>query len=99
VLGSHYEGSGFSLVEAMSCGVIPIVTDIPSFRMITNNGKIGALWSCNDAYSFYKNAKEIINKAFEVESEKALDFFSDNLSFPAITRKAKMFYESLIADS
>ncbi len=43
VLGSHYEGSGFSLVEAMSCGVIPIVTDIPSFRMMTNNGKIGTL--------------------------------------------------------
>ena len=99
VLGSHYEGSGFSLVEAMSCGVIPIVTDIPSFRMITNNGNIGALWSCNNADSFYKNAKEVLNKPFEVESKKALDFFSDNLSFPSIARKAKMFYESLIADN
>jgi glycosyltransferase involved in cell wall biosynthesis len=97
VLGSHYEGSGFSLVEAMSCGVVPIVTDIPSFRMITYKGQIGALWKCGDADSFYNIAKEIIHKPLEVESKKALDFFSDNLSFPAIARKAKIFYESLIA--
>ena len=75
VLGSHYEGSGYSLVEAMSCGVVPIVTDIPSFRMITNKGKIGALWKCGDADSFYKNAKEIINKPLEVESQKNCGLF------------------------
>jgi glycosyltransferase involved in cell wall biosynthesis len=97
VLGSHYEGSGFSLVEAMSCGVVPVVTDIPAFRMITSKGQIGALWRCSDSDSFYNIAKEIIHKPLEVESKKALDFFSDNLSFPAIARKAKMFYESLIA--
>ena len=99
VLGSHYEGSGFSMVEAMSCGVVPIVTDIPSFRMITNKGQIGALWKCGDADSFYNIAKEIIQNPLEVESKKALDFFSDNLSFPAIARKAKILYESLIAQN
>lgn len=96
VLGSHYEGSGFSLVEAMSCGVIPIVTDIPAFRMITNGGKIGGLWKCGDADSFYNIAKKIIQKPIKVESKKALDFFSDNLSYTAIGKKAKAFYESLM---
>ena len=99
VLGSHYEGSGFSLVEAMSCGVVPIVTDISSFRMITNKGQIGALWKCSDADSFYNILKKIIQKPIEVESNKALDFFSDNLSFPAIAKRAKIFYEGLIADN
>jgi glycosyltransferase involved in cell wall biosynthesis len=96
MLGSHFEGSGYSLVEAMSCGVVPIVTDIPAFRMITNRGTIGALWKCGDADSFYNNAKEIIQKPIEIESKKALDFFSDNLSFSAIGKKAKVFYESLM---
>lgn len=96
VLGSHYEGSGFSLVEAMSCGVVPIVTDIPAFRMITNRGRIGTLWKCGDSDSFYQNAKEIINKPIEIESKKAMEYFSDNLSFLAIGKKAKSFYESLI---
>jgi len=99
VLGSHYEGSGFSMVEAMSCGVVPIVTDIPSFRMITNKGQIGALWKCGDANSFYNNAKEIIQNPLQVESKKALDFFSYNLSFPAIAKKAKMIYQSLNTDN
>ena len=96
VLGSHYEGSGFSLVEAMSCGVVPIVTDIPSFRMMTNCGKIGTLWKCGEVDSFYEKSKLIINQPIKNESEKALKFFKNNLSYPAIGKKAKLFYESLI---
>jgi glycosyltransferase involved in cell wall biosynthesis len=96
VLGSHYEGSGYSLVEAMSCGVVPIVTDIPSFRMITNKGQIGGLWKSGTTDSFYNKAKEIIHKQLEIESKKTVDYFSNNLSFSAIAKKAKLFYESLI---
>ena len=96
VLGSHYEGSGYSLVEAMSCGVVPIVTDIPAFRMITNRGQIGILWKFGEADSFYKSAKEIINKPLEVESKKTVDHFTDNLSFTAIAKKAKSFYERIM---
>ncbi|UCH65143.1 MAG: glycosyltransferase family 4 protein [Ignavibacterium sp.] len=95
VLGSHYEGSGYSLVEAMSCGVVPIVTNIPSFRMITNNGQIGGLWNCGDIKSFYGTAKRVFNSPLAVESKKALDFFSANVSYPAIGMKAKKFYETL----
>jgi glycosyltransferase involved in cell wall biosynthesis len=98
VLGSHYEGSGFSLVEAMSCGVIPIVTDIPSFRMMTNNGEIGTLWKCGNADSFYYNAKNILMKPLKIESKKTLSYFSTNLSYSAIGNMAKKFYESLIGD-
>ena len=32
VLGSHNEGSGFALIEALSFGVVPVVSDIPPFR-------------------------------------------------------------------
>ena len=96
VLGSYYEGSGFSLVEAMSCGVIPIVTDISSFRMMTNGGKIGALWRPGDADSFYENTKLLFERSIKMESEKTIDYFNSNLSFPTIGRKAKNFYKSLI---
>ena len=96
VLGSHYEGSGFSLVEAMSCGVVPIVTDIPSFRMITNYGQIGILWQSGEANSFYESAKKMLNNPLDVELKKTLEYFSDNLSYPVIGKKAKDFYESLI---
>jgi len=49
VLGSHHEGSGYSVIEALACGLPPIVTDIPSFRSLTGNGAVGALWPCGDS--------------------------------------------------
>ncbi|WP_431210730.1 glycosyltransferase family 4 protein [Puia sp. P3] len=44
ISGSHYEGSGVAVCEAMSCGCIPILTDILSFRMMTGNGACGILY-------------------------------------------------------
>jgi glycosyltransferase involved in cell wall biosynthesis len=51
IAGSHREGSGYALVEAMSCGCVPIVSHIPSFRMITAEGKRGFLCPPGDAES------------------------------------------------
>jgi glycosyltransferase involved in cell wall biosynthesis len=48
VLGSHREGSGYSLIEALACGLPPVVTDIPSFRSLTRAGTVGSLWPCGD---------------------------------------------------
>src|SRR5437588_322062 len=47
-IGSHREGSGYALVEACACGLVPVVTDIPSFRAMTRDGTIGALWPVDD---------------------------------------------------
>ena len=44
---SHREGSGYSLLEAMSCGTPPIVTDIPATRRIV--GDAGSLTPVGDA--------------------------------------------------
>ena len=44
ISGSHSEGSGYALVEAMHCGCIPVVTDIPSFNKLTADGKYGLLY-------------------------------------------------------
>ena len=50
VSGSHFEGSGYALIEAMSAGLVPVVTDIPSFRVIA--GDSGARWPAGDAAAF-----------------------------------------------
>jgi glycosyltransferase involved in cell wall biosynthesis len=44
VSASHREGSGYALLEAMHCGCIPVVTDIPTFSKITDGGKLGFLY-------------------------------------------------------
>ncbi len=57
VSGSHYEGSGYALIEAMSAGVVPVVTDIPSFRAIA--GDTGARWTPGDAADFARVLVEV----------------------------------------
>jgi glycosyltransferase involved in cell wall biosynthesis len=52
VIGSHREGSGYSLMEAMATGLPAVVTDIPSFRALTAGEPRAYLWKPGDAQSF-----------------------------------------------
>ncbi len=44
---SHREGSGYSLIEAMACGCVPVVTAIPPHRAIA--GDVGTQFPVADA--------------------------------------------------
>jgi len=96
VLGSHYEGSGYALSEALRCGCVPIVTDIPSFRMMTANGQLGALWEPGNKHSFIQAAIRAIDKPVKEEAERCIDFFKSNLSFDAIAEQAIKHYQEII---
>lgn len=93
--GSHYEGSGTAVCEAMSCGCMPIVTDIDSFRMITNNGKCGLLYEAGDSKALL-NALYQLDKIDMAEKQKtSLDYFRSNLSFEAIASRFQEIAKSL----
>jgi glycosyltransferase involved in cell wall biosynthesis len=81
---SHYEGSGISVCEAMSCGCIPIVTDIPSFRMMTRGGECGLLFHPGDADQLNIALIKSVTLNVQTEREKVLNQFDENLSFKAI---------------
>ncbi len=49
VSGSLAESCGYVVLEALACGVTPVITDIPSFRALTCDGSVGKLWPCGDA--------------------------------------------------
>jgi len=97
VLGSHSEGSGFSLAEAMACGVVPVVTDIPSFRVMTDGGRIGACWRLGSSESFVDNFLGVMSQPREQLSHEAHSFFQSQLSYKAIARDAVRAYREVIA--
>ena len=84
ISASHKEGSGYALIEAMSCGCIPIVTRIPSFKKITDDGKFGFLFEPGNSESLLKILLnlEIIDQ--EELSISILDHFNRSLSFKSI---------------
>ena len=93
--GSHYEGGGTSVLEAMSCGCIPIVTNIPSFRRMTGPGKCGLLFSPGNEKELLE-ALLAISKMDVVEGRKsALKQFNEEFSFEAIGRKIEVVINTL----
>jgi glycosyltransferase involved in cell wall biosynthesis len=93
LLGSHHEGSGFALAEALACGVVPIVTDIPSFRMMTDQGRLGELWPVGQAGACAAAILKAANRPLDEESLAVRRFFEAHLSYPAIGRQARAIYE------
>jgi len=96
LLGSHYEGSGYALVESLACGVVPIITDIPSFRMMTDDGKIGGLWQVGDHAQCAKKIVEVTARPLNKLSEAAYRYYLEHLSFNAIGRGALEIYERIL---
>lgn len=86
ILGSHYEGSGYALCEAMACGCIPIVTKIPSFVKMLNNGDCGHLYSPGSSSELTEVLKKVEIDNPEVLRKKVLKKFEEDLSFEAIAR-------------
>jgi glycosyltransferase involved in cell wall biosynthesis len=87
ISGSHYEGGGIAVCEAMSCGCIPIITDIISFRKMTGPGKCGLLYKAGDETELLNTLLKTREMDLEEERKKVLRQFEDELSFAAIGKK------------
>lgn len=95
ISGSHYEGSGVAVCEAMSCGCIPILTNIPSFSMMTKNGKCGKLYNAGDEVALLNALLETEKMNIGEEQKKVLEQFNAQLSFNAIAKHIDAHISSL----
>jgi len=95
VLGSHSEGSGYALGEAMACGVVPVVPDIPSFR--TMAGGSGALWRVGDSNDFARTFLELAQRPLATEIDRVLAAVRANLGPEAVARRAVAAYSEICA--
>ncbi|HKP32926.1 MAG TPA: glycosyltransferase family 4 protein [Chitinophagaceae bacterium] len=96
VSGSHRESTGYALLEAMCCGCIPVVTDIPSFRKITADGEYGYLYQPGDADGLF----DVLQKMMEIDKEEmsllVRAHFEKELSFRAIAEKLVKLCKTLM---
>jgi glycosyltransferase involved in cell wall biosynthesis len=96
VLGSHHEGSGYALIEALACGAVPVVTDIPSFRKITDNGAVGSLWAAGHPGRLAETLVATAARVAELRP-RALAHFEVALRWDAVGRRAMAAYEDVVS--
>jgi glycosyltransferase involved in cell wall biosynthesis len=94
VSGSHSEGSGYALIEAMAAGVVPIVTDIPSFRAIA--GECGLRWAPGQAQQLADALLSLARTPLDPHQRAARDRFDRQLHWDAIGARTLSEYRSLI---
>jgi glycosyltransferase involved in cell wall biosynthesis len=96
VQGSHTEGSGFAVIEALACGTTPLVTDIPSFRTLTARGAHGGLAKVGDAQSMASIWLDWSQRDRETLRAEARAHFDRELSFQALGTKLRNAYDELM---
>jgi glycosyltransferase involved in cell wall biosynthesis len=97
VLGSHYEAGGYAVIEALACGTPPVVTDIPTFRVATDEGSLGALWKPGDAAGFARALVEVSRQNQAALRARIAEHFDRVLSWPAVGRRAMAIYREVLS--
>jgi glycosyltransferase involved in cell wall biosynthesis len=92
---SHREGCAYSTIEAMACGVAPIVSDIPSTRRVV--GDAGALVPVGDAGALAEAMRDWAARDPAQRRAAARARFEQALSFDVIGRDLRAAYASLAA--
>lgn len=77
---SYREGIGIAVCEGMSCGCVPVLSDIPSFRKMTNEGKVGRLFQPGNLNAMVSALDSIDLSVLEKEKDGAAEHFERNLS-------------------
>ena len=95
LLGSHHEGSGYAVLEALACGVKPVITGIPSFRVLTGEGAMGGLWRTGDSESLARVLQSEYSSLHPGTRDDVRAFFDCNFHWSVIGRRAIKAYGSL----
>ncbi len=96
---SLHEGSGYAALEAMACGAAPVLSDIPSFRVMTGKGRVGVLFPAGDSgalgQALEKTCREAERRGWDRVRERTLNWFRGELDPGALGRKAAAAYRTV----
>lgn len=93
-LGSHREGSGYALMEAVRCGLVPVVTDIPSFRVLTDDGRLGVLWRAGDPDAYASALRRAAEGDFVGRRTAIRQYAAKHVSWLAVGLAAMQAYRA-----
>jgi glycosyltransferase involved in cell wall biosynthesis len=92
IQGSHHEAYGYTAVEAMSTGALPILTDIPSFRLLCDQGRCGYLFPPGDAAALQNMLCRLPPTIESAERARVIQHFEKKFSYPVLAQKFLALY-------
>ena len=94
---SQREYSGYAPLEAMACGLIPILTAIPAFEKMTENGRYGVLFPIGDAQTLAQKTLAIPLTQIPHLSQEIAQHFQKQFSYPVLGQQLDDIYRSALA--
>jgi glycosyltransferase involved in cell wall biosynthesis len=95
ILASHREGGSYALMEAMACGCVPVVSNIPASAKMINHGKAGFSFSAGDSEDLLRTLVSIDHTNYIQYSQNAIQYFKEEMSSAAIGKKMLNIIEQL----
>ncbi|WP_434989964.1 glycosyltransferase family 4 protein [Xanthomonas melonis] len=95
VSASHRESCGYAAMEAYACGTLPLLTDIPAFRALSDSGTMGELWPVGDAAALAALLLRIARQPPRRVQVRA--HFDARLSFAAVGQRWAQAYARLLS--
>lgn len=91
VSASSYEGFGLSVLELMSYGLQPLLSDIPSFRAFVERSGCGELFAPN-AKSFRMAAEYLLARNARNNASSLPESYANDFSWPRVWQKISEVY-------
>jgi glycosyltransferase involved in cell wall biosynthesis len=95
VQASHWEASGCAPLEAMSCGAIPVITDIPSFKAMAADSRYGVMFPIGDDEELARKVLSIDRREIPNLSREVYNWWEGSLSFPVLARQLDQIYRTV----
>jgi len=96
-IGWIMEASGFVPLEAMACGAVPVLTDLPSFRAMTADGRYGVLFQVGDDIGLARSVLALGRERLAALRAEVRAHFESHLSFCALADRLEAVYEASVA--
>ncbi|MDP2307790.1 MAG: glycosyltransferase family 4 protein [Pseudomonadota bacterium] len=91
------EVCGVAVIEALACGCVPVVTDIPPFRRLLDGGHVGRLFPRGDGVALAAQVLALLDGDLGGASAAARARFDRALSFDVLAAELESIYGAAIA--